>query len=67
VVFREMKDVVKHEFLPSKEEQEKIYFETKDDESNSTEEQESKEEDPHTLVLRILVQEKKATKKVYSI
>jgi hypothetical protein len=43
VVFREMKDVVKHEFLPSKEELEKIKFDLKDDESDSIEEQESEE------------------------
>jgi hypothetical protein len=43
VVFREMKDVVKQEVLPSKEEPEKIDFNLKDDESNSIEEQESKE------------------------
>jgi hypothetical protein len=36
-----MKDVVNHEFLPSKEEPEKIEFDLKDDESESTEEQES--------------------------
>ena len=47
-----MKDVVKHEVLPSKEEPEKIEFGTKDDELDSTEEHESEEEDPHTLVLR---------------
>jgi hypothetical protein len=41
VVFREMKDVVKHEVLPSKEEPEKIEFEPKDDESDSIEEHES--------------------------
>jgi hypothetical protein len=41
VVFREMKDDVKREFLPSKEEPEKIEFDLKDDESNSTEEHES--------------------------
>jgi hypothetical protein len=52
VVFREMKDVVKQEVLPSKEEPEKIEFDLKDDESDSTEEHESKEEDPHTPVLR---------------
>jgi hypothetical protein len=40
VVFREMKDVVKHEFLPSKEEPEKIEFDLKDDESYPTEEHE---------------------------
>jgi hypothetical protein len=52
VVFREIKDVVKQEVLPSKEEPEKIEFDLKDDESNSTEEHESEEEDPHTPVLR---------------
>jgi hypothetical protein len=36
VVFRKMKDVVKHEVLPSKEEPEKIEFDLKDDESDST-------------------------------
>jgi hypothetical protein len=40
VVFREIKDVVKQEFLLRKEELEKIEFELKDDESYSTEEQE---------------------------
>jgi hypothetical protein len=59
VVFREMKDVVKHEVLPSKEEPEKIEFEPKDDESDSTEEHESEEEDPHTPVLRRSVWEKR--------
>jgi hypothetical protein len=52
VVFREMKDVVKQEVLPSKEEPEKIEFDLKDDETDSTEEHESEEEDPHTPVLR---------------
>jgi hypothetical protein len=33
-----MKDVVKQEFLPSKEEPEKIEFDLKGDESDSTEE-----------------------------
>jgi hypothetical protein len=41
VVFKEMKDVVKQEILQSKEEREKIEFDLKDDESNSTEEHES--------------------------
>jgi hypothetical protein len=54
VVFREMKDVVKQEVLPSKEEPEKIEFDLKDDEVDSTEEHESEEEDPHTPVLRRL-------------
>jgi hypothetical protein len=38
VVFREMKDVVKQEVLPSKEEPEKIEFDLEDDELDSTEE-----------------------------
>jgi hypothetical protein len=59
VVFREMKVVVKQEFLPSKEEPEKIEFDLKDDESDSTEEQESEEEYPHTLVLRRSVRERR--------
>jgi hypothetical protein len=59
VVFREMKDDVKKEFLPSKEEPEKIEFDLKDDESNSTEEHESEEEDPHTPVLRRSVRERR--------
>jgi hypothetical protein len=63
VVFREMKDVVKHEFLPSKEEPEKIEFDLKDDESDSTKEQESKEEDPHTPVLRRSVRERRLPEK----
>jgi hypothetical protein len=61
MVFREMKDVVKHEILPSKEEPKKIEFDLKDDESDSTEEHESEEEDPHTLVLRIPVRERSLT------
>jgi hypothetical protein len=52
VVFKEMKDVVKQEVLPSKEEPEKIEFDLKDDEADSTEEHESEGEDPHTPVLR---------------
>ena len=40
VVFREMKDLVKHEVLQSKEEPEKIEFDLKDDESDSTKEHE---------------------------
>ena len=40
VVFREMKDVVKQGVLPSKEEPNKIEFDLKDDESDSTKENE---------------------------
>jgi hypothetical protein len=38
VVFREIKYVVKHDVLPSKEEPKKIEFDIKDDELDSTEE-----------------------------
>jgi hypothetical protein len=54
-----MKDAVKQEVLPSKEEPEKIEFDLKDDESNSTEEHESKEEDPDTPILRRSVRERR--------
>jgi hypothetical protein len=54
-----MKDAVKQEVLPSKEEPDKIKFDLKDDESDSTKEQELKEEDLHTLVLRRSVQERR--------
>jgi hypothetical protein len=40
VVFREIKYIFKQDFLPSKEEPEKIEFDLKDDELDSTEEQE---------------------------
>ena len=40
MVFREMKDVVKEEVLPSKEEPEKIEFDLKDDEADFIEEHE---------------------------
>jgi hypothetical protein len=59
VVFREMKDDVKQEVLPSKEELEKIEFDLKDDKSDSTKEQESEEEDPHTPILRRSVRERR--------
>jgi hypothetical protein len=62
-MFREMKAVVKLEVLPSKEELENIEFDLKDDESDSTEEQESEEEYPHTPVLRRSVQERRIPEK----
>ena len=46
VVFREVKDVVKHEFLSK--EPKKLEFELQEDESNSTIEQDSEEEEPQT-------------------
>jgi len=44
VVFRELKYVIKHEFLPK--EPEKIEFELKEEESNSIIEEESEDEEP---------------------
>ena len=49
-MFREVKDVVKHEFLPK--EPEKIEFELKEDESDATTEEDSEEEEPQTPVVR---------------
>jgi hypothetical protein len=54
-----MKDFFKQEVLPSKEEPWKIEFDLKDDESNSTEEHESEEGDPHTPVLRRSIRERR--------
>jgi hypothetical protein len=62
VVFREIKYVVKQEVLPRKEEPEKIEFELKDNESDSTEEHESEEKYPHTPVLRRSVRERRQLK-----
>lgn len=49
-MFREVEDVIKHEFLPK--EPETIEFELKVEELDSTSEHESKEEEPQTPVLR---------------
>ena len=56
-MFREVKDVVTHEFLPK--EPEKIDFELKEDESDSTTEEYSEEEEPQTPTVRRSVQEKR--------
>ena len=59
VVFREVKDVYKHEFLPRPKEPEKIELVLDDAKSESFEEDEAEEEEePHTLVLRRLVRER---------
>eukprot|EP00253_Pinus_taeda_P029314 PITA_29314 len=47
VVFREVKDVIKHEVQPK--EPEKREFELKEEESDSTAEEESEDEEPQTL------------------
>ena len=52
VVFREVKEVSRQEVTPMEKELEKIEFELEGEEFDSTEEVESEEEEPHTLVLR---------------
>jgi len=58
-VFREVKDVSKHEFLPMQDEPEKIELELDDAKSKSSEEEEAEEEEPHTPVLRRLVRDRR--------
>ena len=50
VVFREVKYVIKHEVKPK--ELEKIEFQLKEEESNSTAEEESEDEEPQSLTAR---------------
>ena len=57
VVFREVKEVPRQEVNPMENEPKKIEFKLEGEESNSIEEDESKEEEPHTLVLRRSSQE----------
>ena len=62
VVFREVKDVSKQEFLPTQDEPEKIELELDDAKFESSEEEEAEEEEeeePHTQVLRRLVRERR--------
>ena len=60
-MFREVKDVFKHEFLPK--EPEKIEFELKEDESDSTIEEDSEEEEPQTPSVRRSVWERRQPKR----
>eukprot|EP00253_Pinus_taeda_P027777 PITA_27777 len=57
VVFKEVNDVIKHEFQPN--ESKKIEFELKEEESDSTVEEESEDEEPQTLDVRRSVQERR--------
>eukprot|EP00253_Pinus_taeda_P025945 PITA_25945 len=57
VVFKEVKDVIKHEVQPK--EPEKIEFEVKEEESDSTIEEESEDEEPQTLGVRRSVRERR--------
>jgi hypothetical protein len=61
VVFIEVKDVSKQEFLPTQDEPEKIELEFDDakSESSKEEEVEEEEEEPHTPVLRRSVRDKR--------
>ena len=61
VVFREVKDIVKHEALPK--EPEKIEFELKQDESDSTTEEYLEEEEPQTPVVRRSIQERRQSER----
>ena len=63
VVFREVKDVSKHEFLPRQEEPKKIEFELDDVKSKSCEEDEAEQEEPHTPVLRRSMRDKRQPEK----
>ena len=51
-MFREVKEVPIHEFNPMEKEPENIEFELEGEESDSREEAESEEQEPHTPVLR---------------
>ena len=55
VVFREIKDVIKHEFQPK--EPKKIEFELNEEESDSTAEEQSEDEKPQTPGVRRSVRE----------
>ena len=57
VVFREVKDVFKHEVIPK--EPEKIEFELKEYESYSTTEEDSEDEEPQTPAIRRSVRERR--------
>ena len=63
VVFREVKDVSKHEFPPTQDEPKKIELELDDAKSESTEEDEAEEEEPHTPILRRSVRERRQPEK----
>jgi hypothetical protein len=65
VVFREVKDVSKQEFLPTQDELEKIELDLDDakSESSEEEEEEEEEEEPHTPVLRRSVRDKRKTER----
>jgi len=56
-VFRKVKDVIKHEVQPK--EPEKIEFELKEEESDSTADKESEDEEPQTSGVRRSIRERR--------
>ena len=62
VVFRGVKHVIKHEFQPN--EPEKIEFELKEEELDSTIEEESEDEEPQTPGVRRSVRARRPARKV---
>ena len=62
MVFREVKDVIKHEDQPK--EPQKIEFELKEEESDSTAEEESEDEEPQTLGVRRSVRERRQSESI---
>eukprot|EP00253_Pinus_taeda_P004289 PITA_04289 len=62
VVFREVKDVIKHEFQPK--EREKIEFELKEEELDSTAEEESEDEELENPSVRRSIRERRQSKSV---
>ena len=61
VVFKEVKDIIKHEVQPK--EPKKIEFELNEEESDSTTEEESEGEEPQTLGVRRSVRERKQSER----
>jgi len=61
VVFKEVKDVIKHEFQPK--EHDKIEFELKEEELDYTVEGETEDEEPQTPALRRPIQERRQPKR----
>ena len=60
-MFKEVKDVIKHEVQPK--EPEKIEFKLKEEESDSTAEEELEDEEPQTLAVRRSVQERRQSER----
>ena len=66
-MFREVKEVPRQEVTPMEKEPEKIEFELEGEESDSMEEFELEEEEPHTLVFRRSSQERRKPERYYLV